>query len=115
MAKQLLPEIIPWFAHAFTQQAPDLDLRWEVGLATLPDPQRSNQLTSVVTLYAQLATGNGNQHVANTVLLSAGFDEAYVITTVTALVRNFRDKLAEITRPPAPQPNLADLGHGLVP
>lgn len=109
--RRLFATVEPWFEQAFTEHGGGLDVRWELGLCTLPHPSVANQMVSSLVLYAEIPTGNGLQRLANTVFISAGVDEAYARETVKDLLGNFRQKLAEIGNGFAPPPgiNLDDL------
>lgn len=98
--RQLIPTVRPWFEKAFAEcEAQVPGLMWEVGIASLPNPTATAgepRLTSVLVLYLQAPTGNEVQHVVNTVLMSPGFDQAYVTNTVADAVGSMANKLAEI-------------------
>lgn len=100
MAKELFDTARPWFRAAFEIEAADMpELAWELSFAHLPNPKATAneaRMTSVMVLYIQHPTGNGAQHLVNTVWLSAGFDEQYVRNEVADAVGSMRRSLAEI-------------------
>lgn len=100
MAEQLFEATRPWFEAAFDRHAAEMpDLRWELSFAHLPNPQAKAgepRMTSVMVLYVQHPTGNGAQHIVNTILLSPGFDERYVDNEVADACGGIARSLAEI-------------------
>jgi hypothetical protein len=99
VAEQLFDKVRPWFEKAFAEHGDVPDLTWELSFAHLPNPEAKDgeaRMTSVMVLYIQAPTGQGIQHLVNTILLSAGFDEAYAINTVLDYVGSMRQKLAEL-------------------
>jgi hypothetical protein len=104
--RRLFATVEPWFEQAFAEHGGGLDVRWELGLCTLPHPNVANQMVSSLVLYAEIPTGNGLQRLANTIFISAGVDETYARETVKDLLGNFRQKLAEIGNGFAPPPGI---------
>lgn len=100
MAKELFDTVRPWFQAAFAEHAADMpELAWELSFAHLPNPKAKAgeaRMTSVMVLYVQHPTGNGAQHLVNTVWLSAGFDEQYVRNEVADAAGSMRRSLDEI-------------------
>lgn len=100
MAKELFETTRPWFRAAFAKHGAEMpELAWELSFAHLPNPQAADgepRLTSVMVLYVQHPTGNGAQHIVNTVLISPGFDERYVDDEVADACGGIARKLAEI-------------------
>lgn len=112
--ENLFEKVTPWFKEAFDHWGQGLDdLAWALSLTTLPDPARNGAFTSAITLYSQMPTGRKDEHVANTVMMSAGFTRDGVFDNVRDLVANFRQKIYEVKNAEPeqrPQPVLADLG-----
>lgn len=100
MAKELFEVTRDWFRNAFARHAAEMpDLAWELSFAHLPNPQAADgepRMTSVMVLYVQHPTGNGAQHIVNTILLSPGFDEKYVDNEVADAVGGIARSLAQI-------------------
>lgn len=100
MAEELFKIVRPWFQAAFAARADDMpDMAWELSFAHLPNPQASTEearMTSVMVLYVQHPTGNGAQHIANTILLSPGFDQQYAANMVADVVGSIRQSLARV-------------------
>jgi hypothetical protein len=100
MAKELFEVTRDWFRNAFAKHAAEMpDLRWELSFAHLPNPKATAgepRMTSVMVLYVQYPTGNGAQHIVNTILLSPGFDERYVDNEVADACAGIARSLAEI-------------------
>lgn len=94
--QRLFATVEPWFEQAFAEHGEGLDVRWELGLCTLPHPTFENQMATSMVLYAEVPFANGIQRLANTVFISAGVDREYATNTVKDLLGNFRQKLAEI-------------------
>jgi hypothetical protein len=110
-AENLFDKIQPWFENSFANWGTGVEgLSWALSLTTLPDPARMGQFVSAVTLYSQVPSGNGDVHLANTVLMSPGFTQETVDDNVRDLVANFRQSLYEARNEPQAQPNLANLG-----
>jgi hypothetical protein len=101
VAEQLFDKVRPWFEKAFAEHDDVPGLAWELSFAHLPNPAAKDgeaRMTSVLVLYVQAPTGNDLQHLVNTILLSAGFDEAYALNTVRDYVGSMRRKLAELSQ-----------------
>src|SRR3954463_8292233 len=101
MAEQLFDKVRPWFEKAFAEHDDVPGLAWQLSFAHLPNPAAKvgeARMTSVMVLYIQAPTGNYIQHLVNTILLSAGFDEAYALNTVRDYVGSMRRKLAELSQ-----------------
>lgn len=104
--QRLFATVEPWFEKAFEEHGEGLDVRWELGLCTLPHPTAEHQMASSLVLYAEVPLANGLQRLANTIFISAGVDEAYARETVKDLLGNFRQKLAEIGNGFMPPPGI---------
>lgn len=111
MARRLFETVAPWFADAFAEHAGDLEVSWELSLTTLPDPSRNHQFVSALTLYTEIPATQPGLFLANTVMMSPGFDQNKVAETVHQLVLNVREQLASNHTGPG-DPDLTDLGNG---
>lgn len=100
MANELFETTRPWFQAAFDRHAAEMpELGWELSFAHLPNPEAKEnepRMTSVMVLYVQHPTGNGAQHVVNTILISSGFDEQYVDNLVADAAGSISRRLAEL-------------------
>lgn len=116
IATRLSETVWPWIEKAIGDYPQDLgEIVWDFSLTTLPDPTRDGQFVSAATVYLQKATGRGDEHVVNTVLLSPGFTEESVRDLVHTALDGFRAKLFEVTvtkevRDRVVQPDLTNLG-----
>lgn len=116
IATRLSETVWPWIEKAIGDYPQDLgEIVWDFSLTTLPDPTRDGQFVSAATVYLQKATGRGDEHVVNTVLLSPGFTEEAVRDLVHTALDGFRAKLFEVTvteevRDRVVQPDLTNLG-----
>lgn len=104
--QRLFATVEPWFEEAFAEHGEGLDVRWELGLCTLPHPTLKSQMASSLVLYAEIPIGNDLQRFANTVFISAGVNEAYAHEMVKDLLGNFRQKIAEVGNGFAPPPGI---------
>lgn len=104
--QRLFATVEPWFEEAFAEHGQGFDVRWELGLCTLPHPTEKQRMVSSLVLYAEVPINNGLQRFANTVFISAGVDEAYAREMVKDLLGNFRQKIAEVGNGFAPPPGI---------
>ena len=98
--RRLFEEMAPWVERTVAEHSLGLDgLRWELSLVHLPNPSQDPnepRLTSAPCIFIQVPTGNGVQHVANTIILSPGADEDYLAKTVVEALDSMRRYLESL-------------------
>lgn len=87
--RRILDKVIPWIAAAYAKHAPYEAVEWEVGLATLPNPQ--GQMVCFISLYAHFPGAIMGSAITNASIIQPfALSEEHVDNTVREQISQMR-------------------------